>query len=80
MAPVKPMGTDKSPKTKPGVTGFYQEYNQEAAPAQDLNPDAVTEGSVLPESQTRASRGGEAKARKPRGSAPKAGVKAKTRG
>lgn len=36
------------PKTKPGVTGFYQEYNQEPGPRQDLNPDAVTADSVLP--------------------------------
>lgn len=37
------------PKSKPGVTGFYQEYNQEPGPRQDLNPDAVTDDSVLPE-------------------------------
>ncbi len=42
MAPVK------QPTTKPGVTGFYQEYNQEPGPRQDLNPDVVTEDSVLP--------------------------------
>ena len=51
MAPVKPMGLehhDKNPKTKPGVTGFQQEYNQDPGPRQDLNPDAVTEDSVLP--------------------------------
>lgn len=54
MAPVKPMGTehrDSNPKTKPGVTGFVQEYNQDPGPRQDLNPDAVTEDSVLPEPQ-----------------------------
>lgn len=39
---------DSNPKTKPGVTGFQQEYNQEPGPTQDLNPDAVTEDSVLP--------------------------------
>lgn len=48
MAPVKPMGTDTNPNTKPGVTGFVQEYNQEPGPRQDLNPDAVTDNSVLP--------------------------------
>jgi hypothetical protein len=37
------------PKSKPGVTGFYQEYNQEPGPRQDLNPDVVTDDSVLPE-------------------------------
>lgn len=46
---------DRNPKTKPGVTGFVQEYNQDPGPTQDLNPDAVTEDSVLPEpQQTRA--------------------------
>ena len=58
MAPVKPMGAernqkrvDSNPKTRPGVTGFEQEYNEEPPPSQDLNPDAVTEDSVLPEPQ-----------------------------
>lgn len=51
MAPVKPMGTDRNTKTKPGVTGFQQEYNQDPGPRQDLNPDAVTEDSVLPPAQ-----------------------------
>ena len=51
MAPVKPMGTDKNSKTKPGQTGFPQEYNQDPGPRQDLNPDAVTEDSVLPPAQ-----------------------------
>jgi hypothetical protein len=37
-----------APKTKPGVTGFVQEYNQEAPKTSDLNPDVVTEDSVLP--------------------------------
>lgn len=57
MAPVKPMSTertDRNTKTKPGATGFPQEYNQEAPPYQDLNPDAVTDDSVLPARQTRA--------------------------
>jgi hypothetical protein len=51
MAPVKPMGTrtDRNPKTRPGVTGFEQDYNEEPPPSQELNPDAVTEDSVLPE-------------------------------
>lgn len=54
MAPVKPMGVDQksrvdsNPKTKPGVTGFVQEYNEEEPKPSDLNPDAVTEDSVLP--------------------------------
>lgn len=53
MALVKPMGidqkrVDRNPKTKPGVTGFEQDYNEEPPPTQDLNPDAVTEDSVLP--------------------------------
>jgi hypothetical protein len=42
---------DQNPKTRPGVTGFEQEYNQEPPPSQDLNPDAVTEDSVLPTPQ-----------------------------
>jgi hypothetical protein len=41
--------TDRNPKTKPGVTGFVQDYNEEPGPQQDLNPDAVTEDSILPE-------------------------------
>jgi hypothetical protein len=45
---------DSNPKTRPGVTGFEQDYNEEPPPAQDLNPDAVTEDSVLPTPQTRA--------------------------
>jgi hypothetical protein len=51
MAAVKPMGTrtDRNPKTRPGVTGFEQDYNEEPPPSQELNPDAVTEDSVLPE-------------------------------
>jgi hypothetical protein len=51
MAPVKPMGVehhDSNPKTKPGVTGFVQEYNQEPGPQSDLNPDVVSDASVLP--------------------------------
>lgn len=50
----KTPSTDRNPKSKPGVTGFVQDYNDEPAPTQDLNPDAVTEDSVLPEPQTRA--------------------------
>ena len=49
MAPVKPMGTDRNPKTTPGATGFPQDYNEDPGPRQDLNPDAVTEDSVLPQ-------------------------------
>lgn len=54
MAPVKPLGVndarrDSNTKTKPGVTGFVQEYNQEPGARQDLNPDAVTDDSILPE-------------------------------
>jgi hypothetical protein len=41
--------TDSNPKTRPGVTGFVQDYNEEPGPSQELNPDAVTEDSVLPE-------------------------------
>lgn len=38
-----------SGESKPGVTGFVQEYNQEPAAQQtDLNPDAVTAETVLP--------------------------------
>lgn len=70
MAPVKPMGTteraDRNTKTKPGATGFPQEYNQEPAPAQDLNPDAVTDDSVLPARQTRAAADTPARARRAR--------------
>ena len=49
MAPTKAIGADSNPKTKPGVTGFVQDYNQEPGARQDLNPDAVTDDSVLPE-------------------------------
>lgn len=52
MAPVKPMGArnaPNAPKTKPGVTGFEQEYNQGPGPRQDLNPDAVDDPDSLPE-------------------------------
>lgn len=52
MAPVKPTGADQQPKTRPGVTGFVQEYNQEAPKTSDLNPDVVTAGSVLPPTRT----------------------------
>lgn len=48
MAPVKPMGMS-TPKSKPGVTGFVQEYNDQPSPSQDLNPDAVTDPDSLPE-------------------------------
>jgi hypothetical protein len=59
MAPVKPLGVDQkgrvdsNPKTRPGVTGFVQEYNQEGPKPSDLNPAVVTEDSVLPTPQTR---------------------------
>lgn len=53
MAPVKPMGArnvGNAPKgTKPGVTGFPQEYNQDPGPRQDLNPDVVEDPDSLPE-------------------------------
>jgi hypothetical protein len=53
MAQVKPMGVgDPNESTARGVTGFYQEYNQEPPVAADLNPDAVTAASVLPQSAT----------------------------
>lgn len=45
----KPAGADRNPKTRPGVTGFEQDYNEEPGPRQDLNPDAVTDDSVLPD-------------------------------
>lgn len=65
MAPVKPMGIehrDSNPKTKPGVTGFVQEYNQDPGPRQDLNPDVVTEDSVLPKPlETRVTKAPQAK-------------------
>lgn len=50
MAPVKPMAArnDSNPKTKPGVTGFEQDYNEDPGPRQDLNPDVVDDPSVLP--------------------------------
>jgi hypothetical protein len=55
MAPVKPMGVNTPPKgSKPGVTGFVQDYNDTPSPSQDLNPDAVTEDSVLPPRQANA--------------------------
>jgi hypothetical protein len=65
MAPVKPTGTDQ-PKTKPGVTGFHQEYNQAPSPVNDLNPDVVTDASVLPKPQAAPAKAS-AKVRKPRG-------------
>lgn len=62
MAPVKPMGISNPPKgSKPGVTGFVQDYNDEPSPSQDLNPDAVTSDSVLPPAQTRAVKAPKAK-------------------
>jgi hypothetical protein len=69
MAPVKPMGmgTTTPPKgSKPGVTGFVQEYNDQPSPAQDLNPDAVTSDSELPAPQTLASRENAPKAKRTR--------------
>jgi hypothetical protein len=42
------MGVGQQPKTRPGVTGFVQEYNQEGPKTSDLNPDVVTDSSVLP--------------------------------
>jgi len=39
---------DDEPKTKPGVTGFKQEYNQDPGPRQDLNPDVVDDPDALP--------------------------------
>lgn len=62
MAPVKPMGVDTNPKTKPGVTGFVQEYNQDPGPRQDLNPDAVADPSALPKPLTAATPARAAKA------------------
>lgn len=90
MAPVKPMSAeerkgarrDSNPKTKPGVTGFEQDYNEEPGPRQDLNPDAVTDNSVLPEpleggESQRSGRGGTAKARAPKAAGGKRGLKSK---
>lgn len=54
MAPVKPMGGNP-PGTKPGVTGFPQEYNDQPGPSQDLNPDAVTNPELLPPPQRQSS-------------------------
>lgn len=51
MAPVKPMGINTPPKSKPGVTGFAQAYNDQPSPSQDLNPDAVTDPESLPPPQ-----------------------------
>lgn len=48
MAPVKPMGVSAPKGSKPGVTGFVQDYNDQPAPSQDLNPDAVTDPGSLP--------------------------------
>lgn len=70
----KTPSSDRNPKTKPGVTGFVQDYNDQPPPTQDLNPDAVTEDSVLPPPQS-AQKASEAptkarktsRARKPRG-------------
>lgn len=52
MAPVKPMGVNVPKGTKPGVTGFPQEYNQQEPPRQDLNPDVVDNPDTLPPPQT----------------------------
>jgi hypothetical protein len=43
---------DRNPLTKPGVTGFEQDYNEEPPPTQDLNPDVVDDPDALPEPQT----------------------------
>lgn len=43
--------------SKPGVTGFPQEYNQEPGPRQDLNPDVVDDPSALPAPLARPKRG-----------------------
>jgi hypothetical protein len=43
---------DRNPLTKPGVTGFEQDYNEEPPPTQDLNPDVVDDPDSLPEPQT----------------------------
>lgn len=48
----KTPSTDRNPLTKPGVTGFVQDYNDQPSPTQDLNPDAVTPDSVLPAPQS----------------------------
>ena len=52
MAPAK-SDRDKYPQTRPGVTGFVQEYNETPPQPSDLNPDVVTEDSVLPTPQAR---------------------------
>lgn len=52
MAPVKPMGLSNPKGSKPGVTGFVQEYNQTPPPTQDLNPDAVDDPDSLPPPQS----------------------------
>lgn len=49
MATAKQTRNDSNPKTKPGVTGFVQDYNEDPGVRQDLNPDAVTDDSVLPD-------------------------------
>lgn len=56
MAPTKPLGLShlENPKTKPGVTGFEQDYNQESRPFPDLNPDVVTDPDSLPKPRTEA--------------------------
>lgn len=65
MAPVKPMGVTNAPKgTKPGVTGFPQDYNDQPSPSQDLNPDAVTDPDALPEPQQNRQQQGTRKAAK----------------
>lgn len=51
MAPIKPLGVEQPKVTsatpppgsqKEGVTGFYQEYNTDPPPTNDLNPDVTT--------------------------------------
>lgn len=52
MAPVKPMGISNPKGSKPGATGFVQDYNDQPSPSQDLNPDAVTDPDSLPKPQS----------------------------
>lgn len=47
----KTPSTDRNPKTRPGVTGFEQDYNDQPAPSQDLNPDVVDDPDALPDPQ-----------------------------
>lgn len=66
MALVKPMGITTPKGSKPGATGFPQDYNDQPSPTQDLNPDAVDDPDSLPPPQNTAKAAKAPRARKGR--------------